>query len=105
MAVGNRYQPPHPPGQTCNYGIDMSAILPPGVGIQTVGGLVIQTNTTPPGIPSGITASGGGWRGRRGWITVAGGVSGTDYILTWTLTDTLGNIWVRTFALLCALTS
>lgn len=104
MAVSQRYQPSHPAGQSRVYGLDMSMVLPPGLGVTTPA-IIIQTNTTPPGIGSGITASGGGYAGRRLWITLTGGVQGTDYIITWTFQDTAGNTWVRSILLLCAPTS
>lgn len=104
MAINGRYHPPHPAGSTMTYGLDCSAFLPPGVGV-TAPGVIFQTNTTPPGLAPGISASGGGYRGRRLWITITGGVSGTDYIVQWTFQDTVGNTWVRSLYLLCAATS
>lgn len=104
MAVGARYQPSHPAGQSRLYALDMSMVLPPGIGV-TDPGVVIQTNTNPPGIATGITASAGGYVGRRLWITLTGGIAATDYIVTWTFNDTVGNTWVRSILLLCAPTS
>lgn len=104
MAVSRRYQPSHPAGQSCVYAIDVSAVLPPGVGIEAPS-LQIQTNTNPPGLGSGITTSGGGWSGRVAWITIAGGTAGVDYLITWTVIDSVGNTWLWSFPLLCAATS
>jgi hypothetical protein len=91
----------------------MSNIIPPGVGIVS-GQLTFQTNTVPPqdahtdwtGTP-GETLN---WFacnvvGRALYATVAGGVSGKDYQLLWSLTDSNANIWNRTALLLCAATS
>lgn len=101
MAVGARYQPSHPAGQSRVYALDMSMMLPPGIGLATPS-ITIQTNTNPPGLASGITTSGGGYAGRRVWITITGGLAGTDYIVTWFFNDTVGNAWVRSILLLCA---
>lgn len=104
MALSLRYEPSHPAGQARVYGLDVSFLLPPGIGV-TEPGVVIQTNTTPPGIAGGITATTGGFSGRKLWITITGGIAGTDYLITWTFNDTAGNTWVRSILLLCAPTS
>jgi hypothetical protein len=36
---------------------------------------------------------------------LTGGVSGTDYQIKWTATDSAGNVWPRTALVLCADTS
>lgn len=104
MAVSKRYQPSHPAGQTAIYAVDFSNILPPGVGL-TMPAVQLFINTTPPGLPVGITTASGGFRGRQVWITIQGGVSGTDYLIQWTVNDTQNNTWIITAALLCAATS
>lgn len=104
MAISQRYRPSHPAGQSCIYAVDFSNMLPPGVGV-SMPSVQFNTNTVPPGIATGITSSGGGFRGRMVWINIAGGVSGTDYLVTWTVTDTTGNVWIITALLLCAATS
>lgn len=104
MAVTRRYQPSHPAGQSATYAVDFSPMLPPGVGLATPG-VQIQTNTVPPGLATGITASGGGFLGRMVWITIQGGIAGIDYLVTWTVADTAGNSWVVSVLLLCAATS
>ena len=104
MALNNRYLPSHPAGQSCQYAIDLSAILPPGVTVQS-GTLVIQLNTVPPAPSSDFTIGAVSPNGRRLYANLAGGASATDYRLTWTATDSLGNIWPRACLLLCAATS
>lgn len=104
MAVSQRYQPSHAPDQSAVYAVDFSNMLPPGVGLSQPG-VQIQTNTTPPGVALGITTSGGGFKGRQVWITISGGVAGTDYVITWTVSDTQQNSWVISVLLLCARTS
>lgn len=104
MAVSRRYQPGHPAGQSRVYALDMSMVIPSGIGV-TQPGIVINTNTVPPGLATGITASNGGYGQRKLWITITGGVAGTDYIITWTFSDTRSNTWVRSILLLCAATS
>lgn len=104
MAVSQRYKPSHPAGQSAVYAIDFSNILPPGIGLSNPA-VQIQTNTVPPGLATGITPSLGGFRGRQAWITITGGVSGTDYLINWTIVDSQQNTWVVTALLLCAATS
>ena len=104
MALNDRYLPSHAPGQSCLYGLDFSNILPPGVTVQS-GQLTIQTNVVPPAPSSDFTIGPVEANGRRLYANLAGGVSATDYRLTWTATDSLGNIWPRACLLLCAATS
>jgi hypothetical protein len=75
------------------------------VGI-TAGKLAIFTNTSPPNpADTDWTVSAVTWIGRTLYATLSGGITGTDYILTWTATDTQGNIWPRSSLLLVAPTS
>jgi hypothetical protein len=85
--------------------MDFSAVVPPGVGIAS-GTLTFQTNTVPPTSSSDFTVTIAPLAtGRALYATISGGVSGTDYQLTWTAIDTDGNVWPRTSLLLCAPTS
>lgn len=104
MAVSQRYQPSHPAGQSAIYAVDFSNILPPGVGL-TMPAIQFFTNTVPPGIATGITSSGGGFRGRMAWMNITGGQAGQDYLVQWTLIDSQNNTWIMTALLLCAATS
>jgi hypothetical protein len=104
MPLSRRYTPEHPPGESCLFGLDFSPVLPPGVGIKS-GTLNIKTNTVPPGDAPELLASQVQVRDRVLYATLTGGYSGTDYLLTWTATDTEGNVWPRTAAILCAPTS
>jgi hypothetical protein len=101
MSLGNRYQPPHPPGESCQFALDFSNIIPLGVGIEA-GELVIMTNTNPPQAQSDWTQGPVEIIGRRVYAECSGGVNGTDYQLQWTATDTQGNVWPRTCLVLCA---
>ena len=66
------------------------------VGI-VAGSLTIETNTVPPASASADWTLGPiSWRDRALYATLSGGVSGKDYLLTWTAIDTNGNIWPRT---------
>jgi hypothetical protein len=105
MPISRRYMPEHPPGEKCNFGLDYSGVIPPGVGIQGTD-LEIFTNTTPP-LPADadwfktpVTVS-----GRIIYCSLSGGIDGKDYQLRWTVTDTDGNIFPRTTLVLCAQTS
>ena len=105
MALSRRYTPEHPPGESCNFGLDLSLIVPPGVGI-TSGKLDIFTNTYP------FSAADADWvkgdvtvNGRTVYAQLSGGVEGQDYQLRWTATDSNGNVWPRVTLVLCAQTS
>lgn len=105
MPISRRYTPEHPPGESCNFGLDYSYILPVGVGIES-GTISILTNTANPADASGDWAIGPvEVRGRAIYARLSGGVLGTDYQLHWTATDTQGNVWPRTALVLCSYTS
>lgn len=105
MSISRRYTPEKPSGEQCNFGLDYSAVIPPGVGI-TSGELSIWTNTVQP------VSADGDWtigpvevRGRVLYAALSGGIDGTDYQLRWVANDTQGNVWPRTVVVLCAQTS
>jgi hypothetical protein len=104
MALGNRYFPAHPPGESCEFALDYSAIIPYGVGIAS-GTLEIVTNTNPVEAQSDWTQGTVQIIGRRVYCDCSGGVEGTDYQIRWTATDTQGNTWPRTCLVLCAQTN
>lgn len=104
MSINNRYEQPHPATQVAVYGLDFSTILPAGVTISDVR-LGQFFNTVPPSVSSDFTVGDLAPAGRRVYAQLAGGVSGKDYQIVWTATDSLNNIWVRTVLLLCASTS
>jgi hypothetical protein len=105
MALSRRYSPEHPPGESCNFGLDYSYVIPPGVGI-TSGTLHIFLNTYPySSADTDWTASPVTVSGRTVYCRLTGGVEGKDYRLTWTVIDTDGNSWPRTTLCLCAQTS
>jgi hypothetical protein len=113
MPLSRRYSPEWSPGEAASIGIDMSNIIPPGVGI-TAATLQILTNTAAPQDASGDwTGAAGGAPGiftaqivgRAVYATMRGGVLSRDYQFIWTVDDTDGNLWVRTALLLCAQTS
>ena len=104
MAISDRYQPPHPPGESSTFALDYSSILPPGVGLVD-GSLTIVINTNPVQTQGDWTQGPVTAIGRRVYCDLDGGVAGTDYQLRWSATDNLGNVWPRTFFVLCAETS
>jgi hypothetical protein len=105
MPLSRRYSPEWAPGEIGSIGIDMSNIIPPGVGI-TAAVLTIATNTVPPAASSDFTITGTAQVvGRAVYATISGGVGGKDYQFTWGVSDTAGNKWNRTALLLCAPTS
>jgi hypothetical protein len=91
-------------GETVTIGLDMSAVLPPGIGLTTAS-ISTATNTTPPVASTDFTFGPVSMRGRQAWCTISGGVADTDYQLTWILTDTASNVWPRTVLLKCANTA
>jgi hypothetical protein len=97
MPVSRRYSPEWAPGDSSMVGMDFSALIPPGAGI-AAGSL--QVTPTP-----GFTIGPAAVDGRTVYAPLTGGVAGTDYSLTWTVTDTDGNVWNRTAKMLCAPTS
>jgi hypothetical protein len=105
MPLSRRYTPEHSPSESCVFGMDFSAVIPPGVGIAS-GSIEIATNTVPP------LAADGDWsigavqvRGRTLYATLSGGKSGTDYLISWVAVDTGGNVWPRGALVLCGPTS
>jgi hypothetical protein len=104
MALGTRYTPSHPPGDSIAYALDLSPILPRGVGL-TSASLTIVRNTNP-------TAPAPEWnqqpcqiRGRRVYCQIEGGAAGMDYQLRWAFGDNQGQAWQRTVLLACAPTA
>lgn len=117
-----RYKPSKHPEEISLFGMDFSKVIPPGVGIfndfndpDTLPGVILYTNTVPPVVvaplPGGggeIDFGGGGVIyviGRAVYVSIKGGVAGTDYIVEWYVTDTNGWVHVRDALMLCADTS
>lgn len=106
-SVTKRYQPDHPPEEACVFGMDLSFVVPYGVGLVPGGAsLAIFTNSANP------VAAGSDWQqgpvgifGRGIYALMSGGVLGTDYQFRWLAVDTDGNTWQRTALVLCAQTS
>jgi hypothetical protein len=105
MSLSRRYHPEHPSGETCPFGLDFSAVIPPGVGIVS-GTLQIYTNTQPPVLnTTDWTIGPVTVQDRTLYATLSGGISGTDYQFRWAATDTDGNVWPRFALILCGPTS
>jgi hypothetical protein len=94
-----RYSPPWAPGDFNAIGIDMSLVIPAGIGIQDALFEVLTNSADFAVSPDPSIEE------RSVYVTMAGGVSGTDYQLKWTVSDSQGFLWHRTGLLLCALTS
>lgn len=105
MPLSRRYNPEHPPGESCLFGYDFSPIIPLGVGIDH-GTLAIELNNadavdvSDEWVIGAVTV-----RGRAIYANLTGGVRGTDYQLHWVAYDTQGNVWPRTGLILCGFTS
>ena len=105
MSLTRRYQPPHPPDETCVFALDFGALIPRGANI-TRASLDIFTNTNPPQEASADwTQDAVAWEGRSVYCGLSGGTAGVDYRLVWTAVDSLGNTWPRTTLVLCSDTS
>jgi hypothetical protein len=105
MGLSRRYEPEHPAGEKCGFGMDFSPLLAPGSGIVS-GSLRIFTNTAVPANAANDWTMGPVTvLGPAVYAVLAGGVSGQDYQLVWTATDSDGNVWPRTALVLCAPTS
>ncbi|HEX3523179.1 MAG TPA: hypothetical protein VHT52_13955 [Stellaceae bacterium] len=105
MPLSRRYTPEFAPGESCSFGFDFSPIIPVGVGVEQ-GTVRVLTNTAAPvDVTAQWTIGPVGVRGRAIYATFSGGVSGTDYQIKWTATDSAGNVWPRTAFVLCADTS
>lgn len=105
MALSRRYEPAHPPGEKCSFGLDFSPIIPPGVGIASGALAITYNDATGADAAADWTMGAVAWRGRALYAELQGGVAGKDYALTWTATDSDGNVWPRTTLCLCAPTS
>jgi hypothetical protein len=100
-----RYYPDHPSTEMCYFGLDFSFVIPYGVGIVS-GVLNIFTNANPPApADADWTKTPVVVQGRAVYALLTGGVTGTDYQLRWTATDSMGSVWPRTALILCAETS
>ena len=104
MPRTKRYSPELAPGEACVIGMNFDMLLPPSAVI--VSALFkITTNTTPPTDAPEFAVGPVAIEGRAVYTTISGGISGTDYQLTWTVTDSDGHVFPRTAFLLCAPTS
>lgn len=108
MPLTRRYLPEHAPGDSGIYAMSFDHVLPEGANI-VLPSLVIFTNTQSPA-PSTDFAIGIVYvQGRTIYASVAGGISGTDYQLRWTVSGTRPDgsafTFTRTALVLCAPTS
>lgn len=101
-SLAQRYEPSHPPGEVCLFGMDFSFLLPMGAGISSVT-LAIFNNTF---LGKDVSAD---WvigpvtvLRRQVWSLLQGGVEGSDYRFLWTVKDTDGNSWPRSALVLCS---
>lgn len=99
-----RYQPSHPPGEACLFGMDFSFVLPGGAGIVSAGLAVFANTFARPPAPE-WTVGPVAIRGSLVFARLSGGLEGTDYVLIWTVTDSDSNVWPRTSLVLCSPTS
>jgi len=105
MPLSRRYNPEHPPGENCSFGLDLSFIVPPGVGLASGTLDIFRNDAAQTPAIADWTVGPVTVRGRALYAMLTGGVAGTDYQLKWTAIDTAGNTWPRTTLVLCADTS
>jgi hypothetical protein len=105
LPLSRRFNPEHPPGESCKFGVDFSFIIPPGVGIVSGALAILKNDATRADASADWTIGPVNVRGRALYAMLSGGVEGTDYQLEFTAFDTAGNKWPRTALVLCAQTS
>lgn len=108
MALTRRYSPEMAPNEGSMFGMDFSAIIPPGVGI-SLGQCAAWRNAFPrvPAPLNELVVGNVQIVGRTliAFIEAFGPAQGNDYQLEWTAFDTQGNVWPRTGLLLVSPTS
>ena len=105
MPISRRYTPSWAPGEGSLIGMDFSFVIPPGVGIVSGTLHLFDNLPVPVNADADWVISQVGIFGRILYVSLGGGVSGKDYQLLWTATDSLGLDWPRTALMLCAPTS
>jgi hypothetical protein len=105
MPLSRRFNPEHPPGESCKFGIDFSFIIPLGVGIASGALAILKNDATHADASADWVIGPVTVRGRALYAMLSGGVAGTDYQLQFTAIDTAGNTWPRTALILCDQTS
>ena len=106
MPLSRRYSPELAPNEGSLFGMDFSAILPPGVGI-ALGQCAAFTNTVPPQATTLLTVGDVSIVGRTlvAFIEASPQASGVDFQISWIAFDTQDNVWPRVGLVLCAPTS
>ena len=105
MPLSRRYNPEHPPGETCSFGLDYSFVVPPGLGLVSGSILIFTNSASPVNAEADWTIGPVTVRGRALYCQLSGGIGGQDYQIHFTATDSAGNIWPRTVLILCGATS
>lgn len=104
-AGSQRYEPSHPPGEVCLFGMDFSFLLPMGVGIRFADLQIFNNTFLSPDVTTDFIIDPVTISGRQVWTRLQGGVEGSDYQLRWSITDTDGNVFPRTALVLCSNTN
>lgn len=100
-----RYEPSHPPGEVCLFGMDFSFLLPMGVGIRYADLNIFNNTFLSPDVSADFIIDPVTISGRQIWTRVQGGVDGSDYRFLWRITDTDGFVWPRSALVLCSSTN
>ena len=103
MSLSARYFPVGP-GESIVLGVDVSSVLPPGLGIEAASVSAVH-NTDPVAAAPEVAFGAVGIRGRRCWASASGFIEGQDYQIRWAVSDSAGNQLPRTVLLLCQETS
>lgn len=104
-SMSGRYQPSHPPGEICLFGMDFSFILPVGVGIRFAELNIFNNTFLSPDVSADWMIDPVTISGRRVWTRLAGGVEGQDYRLAWLVSDSNYNVYPRSALVLCSQTN
>lgn len=103
-ALARRYEPSHPPGEVCLFGMDFSFLLPMGVGIGFAQLNIFNNTFLSPDVSADWVIGPVTVSGRRVWTLLQGGVAGSDYELRFSITTTDGDIFPRSGLVLCSQT-
>jgi hypothetical protein len=100
-----RYSPSIPVNEAYEIWMDFSQVIPRHVGIATAWVGAWTNTVTPQTTTDFVFGTVEIVDGRQVRASITGGKDSDDYQIRWTVTDTRGNVFVRTALLLCSNTT